>query len=154
MKPVKSQVSEIVGDLIDDRRLIELEEEEENRLKRASKIAGYLCLFLCIAMLVVWPMPMYGSKYVFSKKFFTGWVVVGFIWIFFTAFMVIIFPLYEGREGIYTSLRGIYWDLTGQSHKLIEWQNDHPEQLHAVQSQMSAEIRRRRRIGNIDDNLD
>lgn len=154
MKPVKSQVSEIVGDLIDDRRLMELEEEEENKLKRASKIAGYLCLFLCIAMLVVWPMPMYGSKYVFSKRFFTGWVVVGFIWIFFTAFMVIIFPLYEGREGIYTSLRGIYWDLTGQSHKLIEWQNDHPEQLHAVQSQMSAEIRRRRRIGNIDDNLD
>lgn len=152
MKPVRSQISEIAGDLLDDRRLMEMEQEEIN-LKRASKIAGYLCLFLCIAMLVVWPMPMYGSKYVFSKKFFTGWVVVGFIWIFFTAFMVIVYPLYEGRQGIFTSLRGIYWDLTGQSNKLAEWQNEHPEQLHVVKSQMSAELRRRQALGNIDDNL-
>lgn len=152
-KPVRSQVSEVVGELIDDRRILELEQEEEN-LKRASKIAGYLCMFLCLAMLIVWPMPMYGTSYVFSKKFFTGWVVVGFIWIFFTGFMVIVYPLYEGREGIFISLRGIYWDVSGQSHKLVEWQNDHPEQLHVVQSQVSAELRRRRVTGNIDDNLD
>ena len=29
-------------------------------------------------------MPMFGSAYVFSKPFFTGWVVVGILWIFFS----------------------------------------------------------------------
>lgn len=151
LQPLRSQVSEIVNDLVDDRRLLMMKEEEAH-LKRASKFAGYLCLFLSIAMLVIWPMPMYGSNYIFSKKFFTGWVVVAMLWMFCTGFTVIIYPLYEGRHGIYTSVRGIYWDLTGQSHKLAEWQNEHPEELHAVQSQVSAEMRRR--TVNIDDKLD
>ncbi|GME83795.1 unnamed protein product [Ambrosiozyma monospora] len=98
-------------------------------------------------------MPMYGSSYIFSKKFFTGWVVVGILWMFCTGFIVVIFPLFEGRVGIYTSLRGIFWDLTGQSHKLHEWQNDHPEALHAVQSQVSADAQRIAMENNIDEKL-
>ncbi|QLG70264.1 hypothetical protein HG535_0A02020 [Zygotorulaspora mrakii] len=150
LNPITSQVSEVVNHLVDERRVMEMKEEEEH-LRKASKYAGYLCLFLSIAMLVVWPMPMYGSSYIFSRKFFTGWVVVAIIWMFFTGFAVIIFPLYEGRNGIYTTFRGIYWDCTGQTHKLREWQNEHPEELHVVQSQLSAEVRRR--AANIDDNL-
>lgn len=113
---------------------------ETELLRRNSKIAGCLCIFMTIALLVVWPMPMYGSKYIFSKKFFTGWICVLFIWIFFTAGVVIVFPIIQGRHGIYTTIRGLYWDCTGQSHKLREWQNQHPEELHVVQSQISAVI--------------
>jgi SSS family transporter len=51
------------------------EEAEQAQLMRAAKIARWLTVFLTIALLVLWPMPMYGSSYVFSKKFFTGWVV-------------------------------------------------------------------------------
>lgn len=132
-------------------------EEETAHLAKAAKIAGYLCLFMTLAFLIVWPMPMYGSKYIFSKKFFTGWIVVLIIWLFFTGFMVCIYPLWEGRHGIYTTCRGLYWDMTGQTYKLREWQNDHPEQLHVVQSQISAAIHEGREeedyITNIDDKL-
>lgn len=48
------------------------EEAELVRLNKDAKIARGLTVFLSIALLVIWPMPMYGSGYVFSKKFFTG----------------------------------------------------------------------------------
>jgi hypothetical protein len=50
------------------------EQEEQAKLLKASKIARYLTAFMTVAFLILWPMPMYGSGYVFSKKFFTGWV--------------------------------------------------------------------------------
>ncbi|KAL3229185.1 Urea active transporter [Nakaseomyces bracarensis] len=118
--------------------------EEQRKLKRALSWAYFLCIFFALAFLVVWPMPMYGSRYIFSKKFFTGWVVVMIIWIFCSAFCVCVFPVWEGRHGIYTTLRGIYWDLTGQSYKLTEWQTDHPEELHVVQSQRSVAVHQSR----------
>ena len=87
-------------------------------------------------------MPLYGTKYIFSKKFFTGWVVVFIIWLFYSAFQVIIFPIWESRTDLYHTFRGIYWDLTGQTYKLKAWQNEHPEEMHAVRSQLQAQLSR------------
>lgn len=149
LNPAKSNVTEIVDNLANDSKMLQEAKAEEDHLRRASKIAGYLCLSMSISLLVIWPMPMYGSSYIFSKHFFTGWIVVGIIWLFVTGFIVIIYPLWEGRYGIFTSLRGIYWDLSGQTYKLREWQSAHPEKLHAVKSQISAEISRNNEINEI-----
>jgi Na+/proline symporter len=59
---------------------------ESKQLDRASLIAKSLAALLTICLLVLWPMPMYGTGYIFSLKFFTGWVVVGIMWIFFSLF--------------------------------------------------------------------
>ncbi|GAD92830.1 urea transporter (Dur3), putative [Paecilomyces variotii No. 5] len=77
------------------------EAEELRKLNKASKLARIITVFMAISLLVIWPMPMYGSSYVFSKPFFTGWIVVGLIWLFGTSFGVVIFPLWEGRHSIY-----------------------------------------------------
>lgn len=148
VKSVTSAAQEVPETQIDA-----MKREEAERLEVAGKWGTYLCIFFALALLVVWPMPMYGSKYIFSKKFFRGWVVVLIIWLFLSGFCVCIYPLWEGREGIYTTCRGIYWDLTGQTYKLREWQNSHPEKLHVVQSQISARAHASRRSldGNIDD---
>lgn len=64
---------------------------------------GYLPLISfhrTLSFLVLWPMPMYGSKYVFSKSFFTGWVSVGMVWIFLSLFAVGVYPLWESRVTI------------------------------------------------------
>lgn len=45
---------------------------EQAKLKKAAIISRSLTALMTIALLVLWPMPMYGSGYVFSKKFFTG----------------------------------------------------------------------------------
>ena len=136
----------------DDTQLQNELDEEQRELARGLKIAYFLCVFFALAFLVVWPMPMYGSKYIFSKKFFTGWVVVMIIWLFFSAFAVCIYPLWEGRHGIYTTLRGLYWDLSGQTYKLREWQNSNPQDLHVVTSQISARAHRQSsHFGQVDE---
>lgn len=109
-------------------------------LKRASVIAKSMTVFMTIALLVLWPIPMYGSSYgksserapppqvcfrsvrhvlewtaketsyksmlpinetltpesrlVFSRKFFTGWVVVGILWLFCSAFVSFYWSFY------------------------------------------------------------
>lgn len=41
---------------------------EQEKLQRASLIAKSLTGFMTVALLILWPMPMYGSNYIFSKK--------------------------------------------------------------------------------------
>lgn len=138
LAPIKSQVTQAAREIAADRA--EQYDAEQLRLSKAFKKALAICCVLAVCLVLLWPIPMYGSGYVFSKPFFRGWIVVLFIWSFFTAFVVIVGPVWEGRHGIYTTARGIYWDLTGQTYKLRAWQNAHPEQLHAVQSQVSAQL--------------
>lgn len=138
MHPVKSQITITAHEIA----LLKAEEfaEESQRLNKAFKKGACVCVFLALSLIILWPMPMYGSGYIFSRQFFTGWIVVLFIWTFITCFIVIIGPVWEGRYGIAYTFRGIYWDLTGQTWKLRQWQNDNPEQMHAVRSQVSAEL--------------
>lgn len=44
------------------------EEAEQQQLLRARKIARILCVVLTLCLLLLWPMPMYGSGYIFSKQ--------------------------------------------------------------------------------------
>ncbi|KAL1630543.1 urea active transporter [Neofusicoccum ribis] len=90
------------------------EAAEQAKLKRASRIARGLTAFMTISFLVLWPMPMYGSGYVFSKKFFTGWVVVGILWLFCSTACVGIYPLWEGRTTMKRTAVAIWKDVTGK----------------------------------------
>ena len=88
-------------------------ELEQKQLKRASLIAKSMTGFMTIAILILWPMPLYGTGYIFSKKFFTGWVSVGILWLFCSSFCVGLFPLWEGRYSMANTFRGIVHDLSG-----------------------------------------
>ncbi|KKA26285.1 hypothetical protein TD95_000082 [Thielaviopsis punctulata] len=87
---------------------------EQAMLGRARKISVTVTIIMTLALLILWPMPMYGSAYIFSKKFFTGWVVVGIIWIFGSLFGVGIYPVIEGRHTLARTFRDMYLDLTGK----------------------------------------
>ncbi|GMG10467.1 unnamed protein product [Aspergillus oryzae] len=90
------------------------DQEEERKLNRAALYSRTLTIGMVLCFLLLWPIPMYGSSYVFSKKFFTGWVVVGIIWLFCTTVGVVIFPLYEGRESIIRTARLMALDAVGK----------------------------------------
>lgn len=93
-------------------------EEETRKLNKAAFYSRMLTVIMTVCLLILWPMPMYGSSYIFSKKFFTGWVVVGIIWLFCTAFGVVVFPLYEGRGSIVHTLRMMILDFSGNKSAL------------------------------------
>jgi SSS family transporter len=90
------------------------EEQEQAKLFKASRIARWMTVGMTLALLVLWPMPMYGSGYIFSRKFFTGWVVVGILWMFCSAFCVGLYPLWEGRHTSARTFKSIFLDITGK----------------------------------------
>ncbi|KAF2216033.1 hypothetical protein CERZMDRAFT_120140 [Cercospora zeae-maydis SCOH1-5] len=92
----------------------EEEAAEQSKLLRASKIARWLTVTMTLSFLILWPMPMYGSSYIFSKKFFTGWVVVGILWLFCSSFCVGLYPLWEGRKTSVRTVKAIFKDITGR----------------------------------------
>ncbi len=61
-------------------------------------------------------MPLYGTGYIFSKQFFTGWVTVGIIWIFCSFLGVGLFPVFESRKTLARTVKNIFLDVTGKSH--------------------------------------
>lgn len=89
------------------------EREDGQILLGARKKSIIASVVLTLILLILWPIPMYGTGYVFSKGFFTGWMVVVFLWAFFAASVITIFPIWEGRKSIallfgylFTSKRG------------------------------------------------
>lgn len=92
------------------------EAAEQASLLRASNIAKIMTVVLTLALLVLWPMPLYGTGYIFSKKFYTGWVVVGIIWLIGSLLCVGVYPVWEGRKDLAFTVKAIYLDLTGKQH--------------------------------------
>jgi hypothetical protein len=90
---------------------------EKAKLDKMAKIARWLCLCLAICLLVLWPMPMFGSGYIFSRGFFTGWVVVGIIWLFISCTMVVFLPVFESRGTIVRTGKAVWKDLTGKGRR-------------------------------------
>lgn len=56
----------------------------------------------------------------FSKRFFTGWVSVGILWLGFSAACVGVYPLWEGRHSCANAARGIWRDLTGRGGAVVQ----------------------------------
>ena len=81
--------------------------EQRAKLEKSRKIARWCCVALALCFLILWPMPMFGSGYIFSKRFFTGWIVVGMIWIWITLYIVGIFPLVQSRGTLFTIAKAV-----------------------------------------------
>lgn len=92
---------------------------EQRKLQRAAKIARTLTVCMTLALLVLWPMPLYGTGYIFSKKFFTGWVAVGILWLFCSSFCVGLYPLWEGRHTSLRTMKAIFLDVTGRGRPIV-----------------------------------
>ncbi|KAI9362995.1 urea active transporter [Zopfochytrium polystomum] len=93
------------------------EEEDPDKLDKAAKFAYTSSIVLSVVLILVWPIPMYLSNYVFSKPFFTGWVAFGLAWSLVAAAIVIFLPIWESRAGVVHFFQGVSADLSGKSKK-------------------------------------
>jgi hypothetical protein len=92
----------------------EAEAAEQTKLLRASKIAKTTTAIMTLVLLVLWPMPLYGTGYIFNQAFFSGWVIVGIIWLLCSTLAVGVYPLWEGRQSLVRNFGGMWADLTGK----------------------------------------
>ncbi|KAF9485747.1 urea transporter [Pholiota conissans] len=77
-------------------------------LNRTFKKYTFVFAIMAIIITLVIPAPLGGAPYVFSPKFFTAFVVVMFIWLFFAFFLVVILPVYESRHALLRISRAIF----------------------------------------------
>ncbi|KAF2162672.1 hypothetical protein M409DRAFT_68968 [Zasmidium cellare ATCC 36951] len=76
------------------------QDPHESLLLRSRNRAIIASVTLTLCFLILWPIPMYATHYVFSKGFFVGWIVVVFLWAFFASSTITLIPIWEGRESI------------------------------------------------------
>ncbi|KAJ6068472.1 hypothetical protein N7499_010359 [Penicillium canescens] len=83
---------------------------ESKELKRWGRIAAVWAAATFLGHWVIWPLPMFGSGYIFGKRFYTAWVVVGIIWLWLSMLVAIFYPIFDGGiqqiRDVYRGLRG------------------------------------------------
>ena len=81
--------------------------DSQAQLKRWGRIAAVWALATFLGHWVLWPLPMYASKYVFGKTFFAAWLVVAIIWLWGTLIVVGLYPIVDGRYQILEVWRAV-----------------------------------------------
>lgn len=68
-------------------------ERDPAKLTKAFNFAIVSSVALTIILIIIWPLPMYGTRYVFSKPFFTFWVAISMIWAIIATIACTIYPV-------------------------------------------------------------
>ena len=93
-----------------------LSPEDEISLRKGTR-QGILTAGILFAIFVIlWPLPMYGTRYVFSRNFFRGWVVVTFLFGWIASLVIILWPAWQGRKTL--MLFALYF--TGKKDVAVE----------------------------------
>ena len=81
-------------------------QQDEETLKKAYKFSlkgGGILTIICV---VLWPLPLYFSGYVFDLGFYSMWVGIAIVWVSVAAFTIICMPIWEARQGFAKVFRG------------------------------------------------
>ncbi|KAF9890506.1 hypothetical protein FE257_005911 [Aspergillus nanangensis] len=90
---------------------------EPQELKRWARIATFWSIATFLGHWVLWPLPMYGSNYVFGKRFFVAWIVVSIIWLWGTMLVAITFPVVDGGVQQIAQIYQAFWTDRGNRSK-------------------------------------
>ena len=74
-------------------------EQDEATLKKAYQFSLKGGGILTIVCVVIWPLPLYFSGYVFDLAFYGLWVGIAMVWVSIAAFCIIGIPIWEARGG-------------------------------------------------------
>jgi len=95
----------------------EVENDESDKdldpvgLQKAFRFAAWSSLALTLVMIILIPLPLFFSSVVYGVAGLSAWVVVGMIWTFCSAFIVVLYPLWESRVAILQISGGIVKDI-------------------------------------------
>ena len=81
--------------------------QQQQLLKRWGRIAAFWSIATFLGHWVLWPLPMYAAHYVFSKAFFSAWLIVAIVWLWITLFVAGFYPIIDGRDQILAVIRGV-----------------------------------------------
>ncbi|KAK0495471.1 urea transporter [Armillaria luteobubalina] len=80
-------------------------------LKKAFNFATWSSVVLLLILIIIVPLPLFFASTIYGTGGLTAWIVIGIIWTFFSAFAVVVYPLWESREALIMIFRGITKDI-------------------------------------------
>ncbi|KAJ3487957.1 hypothetical protein NLI96_g3182 [Meripilus lineatus] len=80
-------------------------------LKKAFRFAAWSSVVLTVVMLLAIPLPLFFAHTIFGVRGLEAWVVIGMIWTFFSAFTVVLYPLWESRDALVMIGKGMIKDV-------------------------------------------
>lgn len=84
--------------------------ETLRHIRKWLRIASIFFVVNVVTTLILWPLPLY-RDWIFTRSFFGGWVTVAIIWHFAAMAAVIVYPCFDGRHAIATSIRGVLGEI-------------------------------------------
>jgi len=85
--------------VIDERiRAIIERDNDENFLKNAAKFTYRYSIVLSIVLIVVIPIPLYVSGYVFSEMSYEIWIIAGIVWVSVSTIVIVGMPIFEAKS--------------------------------------------------------
>ncbi|TVY29499.1 putative urea active transporter [Lachnellula hyalina] len=80
-------------------------------LKSQKRLAWYSLAFGSLIFRILIPFTLYWTGYEFSVKFFTGFVVIVFIWVWASFIICVFMPLWESRKDMWYIVCAMYRDM-------------------------------------------
>ena len=84
----------------------EQQTEDEETLKKAFRFSVRGGGAMALILIIVWPMPLIASGYVFELGSYGIWVAISVVWVSVASFFIIFLPIIEARHGIAKVLSG------------------------------------------------
>jgi SSS family transporter len=74
--------------------------EDEETLKKAFRFSVRGGGAMALILIVVWPLPLIASGYVFEMGAYAVWVAISVVWVSLASAIIIFLPIIEARKGI------------------------------------------------------
>lgn len=78
----------------------EMSPEIDAKMVRGRNISLYGSIGSFLGFCILLPLPLYGTKYIFGRKFFRFWIVWTFLWAIGAAATITLLPILQGRRSL------------------------------------------------------
>jgi urea-proton symporter len=76
------------------------EDNDESLLKKRTIFGYKYGIFFTLILVVIWPLPLFFSGYIFSYDFFLFWILLSIVWTISAACFLIVKPIIESKREI------------------------------------------------------
>ena len=76
------------------------EDNDESLLKKGTIFGYKYGIFFTLILVVIWPLPLFFSGYIFSYEFFLFWILLSIVWTISAACFLIVKPIIESKREI------------------------------------------------------
>ena len=99
------------NDIVDYLESKQMEPMDPAAVRKGERLArGFNLAFFAFAVILV-PFTLFGTGYIYSRSFFTGWTVVSFIWVWVSMCICVIYPVVESTGALKEVSIGLWRDI-------------------------------------------